>query len=142
MRQKAVALMFMGILSGVCTLPALANPADAGQEKAVLSNEQIQQALQAPVTRSFAPRGRCSRSGEPLHKDEDASVGGLFHYRAFERDALGIILDKPGPCRFGVGEHPEMIYVEKPGAVIHINPNRRADPLHASQSLFRTARQV
>jgi OOP family OmpA-OmpF porin len=63
MRQKAVSLAFIGILSGVFSLPALANPAGA-EEKAVLSNEQIQQALQAPAaTRSFAPRGLARRQG-------------------------------------------------------------------------------
>jgi outer membrane protein OmpA-like peptidoglycan-associated protein len=62
MRQKAVPLVFIGVFCGVFSLPALANPGDAAEEKAVLSNAQIQQALQAPaMTRSFAPRGLARR---------------------------------------------------------------------------------
>ena len=62
MKRKAVSLACIGIFSGVISLPILAGPADAAEEKAVLSNEQIQQALQAPaMTRSFAPRGLARR---------------------------------------------------------------------------------
>jgi outer membrane protein OmpA-like peptidoglycan-associated protein len=62
MRHKAVSLVFSGILSGAFALPVVANPGDAAQEKTVLSNEQIQQALQAPpVTRGFTPRGLARR---------------------------------------------------------------------------------
>jgi outer membrane protein OmpA-like peptidoglycan-associated protein len=59
-KQKAAFRSFMGIILALGTLPAVAGPWDAGEEK-VLSQEQIQQALQAPVTRGFAPRGLARR---------------------------------------------------------------------------------
>ena len=58
MTQKAA--LRAGIFLSICALPALSGPWDTEDEK-VLSNEQIQQALQAPVTRSFSPRGLARR---------------------------------------------------------------------------------
>jgi outer membrane protein OmpA-like peptidoglycan-associated protein len=52
MRQRAAALALIGSLAATYAFPA---------EKPVLSNEQIQQALQAPMTRSFTPRGLARR---------------------------------------------------------------------------------
>ena len=60
MTQQFGAARFTGLILGLCCLPALGAPPEAQQEK-VLSNEQIQQALQAPVTRSFSPRGLARR---------------------------------------------------------------------------------
>jgi outer membrane protein OmpA-like peptidoglycan-associated protein len=60
MRQTI--LMMLVVLSGLCALPASADLKADEEQKPVLSNEQIQQALQAPpVTRSFAPRGLARR---------------------------------------------------------------------------------
>ncbi|HXP65546.1 MAG TPA: OmpA family protein [Steroidobacteraceae bacterium] len=60
MTQKTLLRMIVGIFLGMCAPPCISGPAD-GQEAKVLSNEQIQQALQAPVTRSFSPRGLARR---------------------------------------------------------------------------------
>jgi outer membrane protein OmpA-like peptidoglycan-associated protein len=59
MMQRTASLWSVGVLLGACALPVWSSPSE--EEKAVLSNEQIQQALQAPVTRSFAPRGLARR---------------------------------------------------------------------------------
>ena len=60
MRQTILSILVV-TLSGLNSLPLSAAPAGDEEQKAVLSNEQIQQALQAPVTRSFAPRGLARR---------------------------------------------------------------------------------
>jgi outer membrane protein OmpA-like peptidoglycan-associated protein len=61
MRQQIIAISCVAALAAAWTLPARsAGPADEDQ-KAVLSNQQIQQALQAPVTRGFTPRGLARR---------------------------------------------------------------------------------
>ena len=51
------------LVGGLClwTASASAGAPDEQESKSVLSNEQIQQALQAPVTRSFSPRGLARR---------------------------------------------------------------------------------
>jgi outer membrane protein OmpA-like peptidoglycan-associated protein len=59
-KQATVRRLFLAIVLGLCALPAFTGPSDTEDEK-VLSNEQIQQALQAPVTRSFSPRGLARR---------------------------------------------------------------------------------
>jgi outer membrane protein OmpA-like peptidoglycan-associated protein len=59
-KQRTASRSFLGIILGLCTLPAFGGPWDAEDQK-VLSNEQIQQALQAPVTRGFSPRGLARR---------------------------------------------------------------------------------
>jgi OmpA-OmpF porin, OOP family len=59
-KKKAAFRSFTGIILALGTLPAFGGPWGAGEEK-VLSQEQIQQALQAPVTRGFAPRGLARR---------------------------------------------------------------------------------
>jgi outer membrane protein OmpA-like peptidoglycan-associated protein len=65
MKQKISASILACAFAGIWTGSAWAGP-QAGQEQdTVLSKDQIQQALQAPVTRSFAPRGLARRqSGE------------------------------------------------------------------------------
>ena len=60
MKQKAAVQSFLGAILALGILPAFGGSTDAGEEK-VLSQEQIQQALQAPVTRGFAPRGLARR---------------------------------------------------------------------------------
>jgi outer membrane protein OmpA-like peptidoglycan-associated protein len=59
-KQKTACAWVTGILVGLCALPSVSGPWD-DQEAKVLSNEQIQQALQAPVTRGFSPRGLARR---------------------------------------------------------------------------------
>jgi outer membrane protein OmpA-like peptidoglycan-associated protein len=59
-KQKAAVQSFLGAILALGILPAFGGSTDAGEEK-VLSQEQIQQALQAPVTRGFAPRGLARR---------------------------------------------------------------------------------
>jgi outer membrane protein OmpA-like peptidoglycan-associated protein len=60
MRQLVVsALLFT--FAALSALPVSAGPRADEEQKPVLSNEQIQQALQAPVTRSFTPRGLARR---------------------------------------------------------------------------------
>jgi outer membrane protein OmpA-like peptidoglycan-associated protein len=61
MTQKIRAAILACALAGLWTAAASAGPPDEQEQKAVLSNEQIQQALQAPVTRSFSPRGLARR---------------------------------------------------------------------------------
>ena len=61
MTQKMTAAILACVLAGLWTAAASAGPSDQQEQKAVLSNEQIQQALQAPVTRSFSPRGLARR---------------------------------------------------------------------------------
>jgi outer membrane protein OmpA-like peptidoglycan-associated protein len=60
MRQSIVPMLVVAC-AVVCALPVSAGPWADEEQKPVLSNEQIQQALQAPVTRSFAPRGLARR---------------------------------------------------------------------------------
>jgi outer membrane protein OmpA-like peptidoglycan-associated protein len=64
MRQLIIALAGLWLAGSsfpvaAATPPAFAVPDE--DQKAVLSNQQIQQALQAPVTRSFVPRGLARR---------------------------------------------------------------------------------
>jgi outer membrane protein OmpA-like peptidoglycan-associated protein len=60
MTEKYRASLLLGMILGLCCPSAFGGPWDDQEEK-VLSNEQIQQALQAPVTRSFSPRGLARR---------------------------------------------------------------------------------
>src|SRR5450631_262504 len=61
MRRQTIAISCMAALAAAWALPARSDgPADKDQ-KTVLSNQQIQQALQAPVTRGFTPRGLARR---------------------------------------------------------------------------------
>jgi hypothetical protein len=60
MRQTIVSMAIVAI-GYFCALPGSASRAADEEQKPVLSNEQIQQALQAPVTRSFTPRGLARR---------------------------------------------------------------------------------
>ncbi|HEX3951664.1 MAG TPA: OmpA family protein [Steroidobacteraceae bacterium] len=60
MRQTISAAILAGAFAGICT-PAAAAPPAGQEQNAVLSKDQIQQALQAPVTRSFSPRGLARR---------------------------------------------------------------------------------
>jgi outer membrane protein OmpA-like peptidoglycan-associated protein len=70
MRRLIVSLSCVGVLAVAGATPAPAGPSDEDQ-KNVLSNQQIQQALQAPVTRSFTPRGlarrQASESGQSVN---------------------------------------------------------------------------
>jgi OmpA-OmpF porin, OOP family len=59
-KQTAACRLLTGLIFVVRALPAVGGSLDSDAEK-VLSKEQIQQALQAPVTRSFSPRGLARR---------------------------------------------------------------------------------
>ena len=59
MRRSIISLTWVGVFAAGA-IPAYAGPPDEGAQS-VLSNQQIQQALQAPVTRSFTPRGLARR---------------------------------------------------------------------------------
>jgi OmpA-OmpF porin, OOP family len=61
MTKRITVAILVGALAGLSAVAAPAGPADESEQKTVLSNEQIQQALQAPVTRSFSPRGLSRR---------------------------------------------------------------------------------
>jgi outer membrane protein OmpA-like peptidoglycan-associated protein len=65
MRQKISAAILACAFAGIWAAAAWAGPPADQEPTAVLSKDQIQQALQAPVTRSFSPRGLARRqSGE------------------------------------------------------------------------------
>jgi outer membrane protein OmpA-like peptidoglycan-associated protein len=59
--SEKITVAILVALAVLGTSAAAAGPSDDTEQKAVLSNEQIQQALQAPVTRSFSPRGLARR---------------------------------------------------------------------------------
>jgi outer membrane protein OmpA-like peptidoglycan-associated protein len=59
MRQAIVSMVI--VAAYLWAPPVSAGPANDEEQKPVVSNEQIQQALQAPVTRSFTPRGLARR---------------------------------------------------------------------------------
>lgn len=59
MRQAIVSMLIVAVYLGA--QPLRAAPVVDEEQKPVLSNEQIQQALHAPVTRSFTPRGLARR---------------------------------------------------------------------------------
>jgi outer membrane protein OmpA-like peptidoglycan-associated protein len=63
MRQTILSMLVV-TLFGLSVPPVSAGAAGDEEQKAVLSNEQIQQALQTPVTRSFAPRGLARRQAD------------------------------------------------------------------------------
>jgi outer membrane protein OmpA-like peptidoglycan-associated protein len=63
MKHTFVSMSLAVAMGYLCALPGSACRAADEEQKSVLSNEQIQQALQAPVTRSFAPRGLARRQG-------------------------------------------------------------------------------
>jgi outer membrane protein OmpA-like peptidoglycan-associated protein len=69
MSRTRTATLTLGVLAMSGLIVAAA--ADDDTQKDVLSNQQIQQALQAPVTRSFAPRGlarrQASESGQTVN---------------------------------------------------------------------------
>ena len=62
--RQAILSMLVVTLFGLSAPPVSAGAAGDEEQKAVLSNEQIQQALQPPVTRSFAPRGLARRQAD------------------------------------------------------------------------------
>ena len=62
--RQAILSMLVVTLFGLSAPPVSAGAAGDEEQKAVLSNEQIQQALQPPVTRSFAPRGLARRRAD------------------------------------------------------------------------------
>jgi outer membrane protein OmpA-like peptidoglycan-associated protein len=61
MRHLIITLSCMGVLAAAGATRAPAADQSDQDQNAVLSNQQIQQALQAPVTRSFTPRGLARR---------------------------------------------------------------------------------
>ena len=65
-------------------LAAAASPAGDDTQKDMLSNQQIQQALQAPVTRSFAPRGLARRQGSESGQSVNLNI-------AFEHNSSALM---------------------------------------------------
>jgi OmpA-OmpF porin, OOP family len=63
MRQTILSMLVV-TLFGLSAPPVSVGATGDEEQKAVLSNEQIQQALQPPVTRSFAPRGLARRQAD------------------------------------------------------------------------------
>lgn len=104
----AIALVF------VCVLPASAGPADE-EQKSILSNEQIQHALQAPVTRSFTPRGLARRQSSDGGQSVNLSIpfkhnsSALMPQAAAQLKELELALDSAslGKDRFMVAGHTD-----------------------------------
>jgi outer membrane protein OmpA-like peptidoglycan-associated protein len=61
MRQRIIAISCVAAVAAAWALPARADGPAEADHKTVLSTQQIQQALQAPVTRGFTPRGLARR---------------------------------------------------------------------------------
>jgi outer membrane protein OmpA-like peptidoglycan-associated protein len=85
------------------------------EQKAVLSNQQIQQALQAPVTRGFAPRGLARRqpsdSGQSVNLNIpfEHNSSALMPQAAAQLKELELALnsDSLGKDRFVVAGHTD-----------------------------------
>jgi OmpA-OmpF porin, OOP family len=78
MNRTIVPLLILGLTS-LGALAASADPSDE-EQKPVVSNEQIQQALQAPVTRSFAPRGLSRR--QPSDSGQSVNLNIPFEHNS------------------------------------------------------------
>jgi outer membrane protein OmpA-like peptidoglycan-associated protein len=74
MTQKISAAILVCALAIVWAPAASAGPPDDNEQKAILSNEQIQQALQAPVTRGFSPRGLARRQSSDSGQSVNLNV--------------------------------------------------------------------
>jgi len=74
MTQTITAAILVCALVIVWAPAASAGPPDDNEQKAVLSNEQIQQALQAPVTRGFSPRGLARRQSSDSGQSVNLNV--------------------------------------------------------------------
>jgi OmpA-OmpF porin, OOP family len=111
MRLTLVAIVALAVLSA---LPGSASPADE-EQKSVLSNEQIQQALQAPVTRSFTPRGLARRQGSDSGQSVNLNIpfehnsSALMPQAAAQLKELELALNSAslGKDRFVVAGHTD-----------------------------------
>jgi len=79
MRAKIISIVWGTVLAAAWALPARAEPPDEAP-KTVLSNQQIQQALQAPVTRSFTPRGLARR--QPSDSGQSVNLNIPFEHNS------------------------------------------------------------
>jgi outer membrane protein OmpA-like peptidoglycan-associated protein len=115
MRQKITAAILVCALAGLWMRAASAAPPDDNEQKTVLSNEQIQQALQAPVTRSFSPRGLARRQSSDSGQSVNLNVpfehnsSALMPQAAAQLKELGLALTSAslGKDKFLVAGHTD-----------------------------------
>lgn len=108
--RAAIAIAF----ACVCVPFAAAGPPDE-EQKPILSNEQIQRALQPPVTRSFTPRGLARRPSSEGGQSVNLSVpfkhnsSALMPQAAAQLKELELALDSAslGKDRFMVAGHTD-----------------------------------
>jgi outer membrane protein OmpA-like peptidoglycan-associated protein len=113
MRLTIVA--FTVALAVLSALPGPASRAADEEQKSVLSNEQIQQALQAPVTRSFTPRGLARRQGSESGQSVNLNIpfehnsSALMPQAAAQLKELELALNSAslGKDRFVVAGHTD-----------------------------------
>jgi outer membrane protein OmpA-like peptidoglycan-associated protein len=115
MRQSIVSVAITIALALLFALPGSAGRAADEEQKPVLSNEQIQQALQAPVTRSFTPRGlarrQASESGQSVNLNIpfEHNSSALMPQAAAQLKELELALNSAslGKDRFVVAGHTD-----------------------------------
>ena len=115
MKQKITAAILVGALAGLPVSAASAAPPDDNEQKTVLSKEQIQQALQAPVTRSFSPRGLARRQSSDSGQSVNLNVpfehnsSALMPQAAAQLKELGLALTSAslGKDKFLVAGHTD-----------------------------------
>ena len=116
MTQKLTAAILAGALAGLWTVAASAGSPDDQGQKAVLSNEQIQQALQAPqVTRGFSPRGLARRQSSDTGQSVNLNIpfehnsSALMPQAAAQLKELGMALTSAslGKDKFLVAGHTD-----------------------------------
>jgi OmpA-OmpF porin, OOP family len=115
MTQKITAAIFVCALAGLWAPTASAAPPDDNEQKTVLSNQQIQQALQAPVTRSFSPRGLARRQSSDSGQSVNLNVpfehnsSALMPQAAAQLKELGLALTSAslGKDKFLVAGHTD-----------------------------------
>ena len=108
-------MILVGTLAGQWTPAAWCGPPDDPEPKAVLSNEQIQQALQAPVTRSFSPRGLARRQSSDSGQSVNLNIpfehnsSALMPQAAAQLRELGLALGSAslGKDKFLVAGHTD-----------------------------------
>jgi outer membrane protein OmpA-like peptidoglycan-associated protein len=115
MRQTRVSMVITVALAVLCALPGSAGRAADEEQKSVLSNEQIQQALQAPVTRSFTPRGLARRQASDSGQSVNLNIpfehnsSALMPQAAAQLKELELALNSAslGKDRFVVAGHTD-----------------------------------
>jgi outer membrane protein OmpA-like peptidoglycan-associated protein len=79
MRQTIVSMPLIVVMAYLGASPAWAGSTEE-EQKSVLSNEQIQQALQPPVTRGFTPRGLARR--QPSDSGQSVNLNIPFEHNS------------------------------------------------------------